>query len=118
VAATCIVDEDCDRVFLPDKLWRISLNLDNCNPYYFKFLLSQNELRSNLTKTATGTSGSMLNISMDKLRRFVLPIAPIELQNKFAIIFDKVEAQKKLAQAALRDTESTFNSLLSSYFKS
>jgi type I restriction enzyme, S subunit len=117
VAATCIVDKDYPELFLPDKLWRIDLELSKCNPVYFKHLLSQKEFRYELTKTATGTSGSMLNISMDKLRTLLVPLPPIETQNLFAIIYNKVALLKEKTSSSKTASEYLFKSLLQKSFK-
>lgn len=85
VAATCIVDEDYPDLFLPDKIWKIKIDQDQVNPYFFKAVLSQDKYRNRLTRKATGTSGSMLNISKAKLRDTLFPIPPIALQRRFAV---------------------------------
>lgn len=56
VAATCLVESDCERVFLPDKLWRIKTNPDFANVEYLRFLLADPRYRSLLARKATGTS--------------------------------------------------------------
>lgn len=117
VAATCIVDKDYDDLFLPDKLWRIDLDAELCNASYFKYLLSKPKFRNELTKTATGTSGSMLNVSMTKLRGLKLPIPPIDLQNRFAEIVTHIEAQKALVQQQQQQSEALFQSLLQRAFR-
>jgi type I restriction enzyme, S subunit len=116
VAATCIVDRDYHNVFLPDKLWRIDLDKELANPYYVKMLLSHRRFRDSLTKTATGTSGSMLNVSMEKLKALKMLVPPTELQNEFAEIVKGIEQQQKLALAQLVTSEALFQSLLDGYF--
>lgn len=116
VAATCIVDRDYDNVFLPDKLWRIDLDKELANSYYIKMLLSHRRFRDSLTKTATGTSGSMLNVSMEKLKALKMPVPPVDLQNEFAEIVKNIEQQKKLIIAQLATSEALFQSLLHESF--
>lgn len=116
VAATCIVDKDYPLLFLPDKLWKINLK-PTCNPFYFRFLLSHAEFRNGLTKTATGTSGSMLNISMEKLRQLELPLPDICTQNKFGKAVEKVEEVKSLHLRSSGHSVLLFQSLLQKAFK-
>ncbi|HII3202845.1 TPA: restriction endonuclease subunit S, partial [Enterobacter kobei] len=66
VAAICMVHQDYDNLFLPDKLWSIKLNHDLLLPEFFLILIQNEKVRDLLTKQATGTSGSMLNISKRK----------------------------------------------------
>ncbi len=116
VGATCIVDEDYEYLFLPDKLWRLDLKLDMASNWYLKFLLTHEGFRENLRKVATGTSGSMLNISKAKLKQLKIPLPPINLQNQFAERILAIEAQKHLALASLKKSEDLFNSLLQRAF--
>ncbi|MGL1094760.1 restriction endonuclease subunit S [Vibrio vulnificus] len=87
VAATCIVPKDCDDVFLPDKLWNIELTSDELLPEYFHMLLQDAKFKETLTAQATGSSGSMLNISKQKFETTLAPFAPKDLQEKFRDIY-------------------------------
>lgn len=116
VGAVAIVDKDYDYLFLPDKLWRIDTN-NHLNKVFLKFLLSHDGFRYNIEKVATGTSGSMLNISMPKLLQIQAPYPPIQLQNQFAERVQAIETQKQQAQEGLAKSEALFNSLLQRAFK-
>jgi len=117
VGATCIVDKDYEYLFLPDKIWRLDLKLDIASNWYLRFLLTHEGFRENLRKVATGTSGSMLNISKAKLKQLKIPLPPITLQNQFAERIQSIETQKQQAQASLEKSEALFNSLLQRAFK-
>lgn len=98
VGATCLVPSDQHKLILPDKLWRLSVNHEIATPEFFHFALSHPSLKKQLTRTATGTSGSMLNISMKKLRDLDMPFPSIDLQKAFSsIVWKAYEEQKKLA---------------------
>lgn len=116
VAATCLVERDEPRLFLPDKLWRIVPRADEATSPYLRFLLAHERFRSELTKTATGTSGSMLNVSMDKLRGQRGPFPPLDQQKKFAALVWKSLSAKAQHQAAHGTTETLFNSLVARAF--
>ncbi|MCB1552881.1 MAG: restriction endonuclease subunit S [Xanthomonadales bacterium] len=116
VAATCLVEQDSPRLFLPDKLWRIMPNESEATAPYLRFLLSHDRLRYELTRTATGTSGSMLNISMGKLRALRVPIPPVDMQAKFsALVWDSLRAKARTEQAQ-RESELLFESLVARAF--
>ena len=83
VGAVAIVDKDYDNLFLPDKLWKLKLKRSLADVYFIKFLLSHDGFRENLRKVATGTSGSMLNISKAKLLKLRVPLPKIEVQNQY-----------------------------------
>ncbi len=117
VGAVAIVDKDYDNLFLPDKLWKLHLKNNLLKNYYVKFLLSHDGFRHNLRKVATGTSGSMLNISKVKLRNLIIPLPSIYLQTQFANRVQSIEAQKLQAQESLVKAEDLFNCLLQQAFK-
>jgi type I restriction enzyme, S subunit len=117
VAATCIVDRDYERIFLSDKLWRISVSKHLATPEYLKFLLTYQRYRDLLTKQATGTSGSMLNISQGKLLNMDAPIPDIDTQKRFSdLIWKSVNVLMK-AQENNKESENLFNSLLQRAFR-
>ena len=117
VGATCIVNADYDNLLLPDKLWRIKVKQSNLNNWFVKCLLSHNGFRRKLKKLATGTSGSMLNISKAKLKKLEMLIPPLNLQNTFADRVKKIESQKQTMTTALKELENNFNSLMQRAFK-
>jgi type I restriction enzyme S subunit len=116
VGATCIVDDDYPNLFLPDKLWRLDLNNEKCDNYYLKAILTDIGIRNELTKTATGTSGSMLNISMNKLRDLEIPLPNISLQQEFKKIVTRIDNQKIKSKYNLEISNNLFSSLIQKAF--
>ena len=117
VAATCIVEQDYERIFLSDKLWRISALENLITPEYLKFLLTYQRYRDLLTKQATGTSGSMLNISQGKLLDMNAPIPDIETQRKFSdLIWQSIQVSTRIQENS-KESENLFNSLLQRAFR-
>lgn len=90
VGATAIVDQDYEQLFLPDKLWRLD-PADDVNRVFLKHLLSSAKLRAEMSKVATGSSGSMQNISMEKFRALKAFIPPLALQQEFAAFVSQVD---------------------------
>lgn len=117
VAATCLVEDDYPSLFLPDKLWRLVPKTSVATTTYLRFVLAQDGLRSALTKTATGTSGSMLNFSMAKLRALPIPVPTIDAQRRFdRFVWDTLQLRtKQLAASASADA--LFSSLLQASFR-
>ncbi|MBF0140758.1 MAG: restriction endonuclease subunit S [Magnetococcales bacterium] len=117
VAATCIVGMDQEKVFLPDKLWRINLDSGQATPEFIKFLLTHSEFRSSLTKRATGTSGSMLNISKEKLLETTFPSPPIALQRQFSSLYWRERTASDRRHQVSMVTETLFSSLTQRAFR-
>ncbi|MBT9391783.1 restriction endonuclease subunit S [Hymenobacter sp. NST-14] len=116
VGAVAIAEDSYPNLMLPDKLWRIDLDPAQLRKYYCRAILTDKNIRYHLTKTATGTSGSMLNISMGKLKDLEIPVPPIELQEEFDALSKRILVQKQLLEKSSVQSSSLFTSLLSSYF--
>ncbi|WP_438013982.1 restriction endonuclease subunit S [Sorangium sp. So ce315] len=111
IAACCLVEQDHPRLFLPDKLWRIVPNQSVARVEYLKYILADPTIRGRIAQQATGTSGSMLNISMEKLRRLEIPVPPIELQDRFANYLWIAYAMRERQELADRSTEDLLASI-------
>jgi len=100
VAATAIIDRDYPDLLLPDKLWKLNLNgLVNAN--YMKQALSSKSARDFFSGQATGTSGSMFNVSMGKLNNLRIAAPPIDLQNQFESFVQQVDKSKFVMKQSL-----------------
>lgn len=116
VAATAIVDKDYPDLLLPDKLWKLNLN-GLVIAIYMKQALSSKSAREYFSGQATGTSGSMFNVSMGKLGNLSIGIPSLGLQNEFAAFVEQVENQKKLLQQSLAQLELNYKSLMQKCFR-
>lgn len=83
VAASCIVEKDEPKLFLSDKLWRITPKDTVASTLYLKELFWKDGVRDQFRASSSGSSGSMLNISQDAVLRTVVPVPPYLLQQKF-----------------------------------
>ncbi|MDP5293554.1 restriction endonuclease subunit S [Oceanimonas sp. CHS3-5] len=110
VAATALVDKDYDNLFLPDKLWRIKTN-EKLLSEYLHYLLKHPKMRDRLTSQATGTSGSMLNISKKKFEETLAFFPLVSEQEKFAKIFFHVNKMHELNRKKAEGIEGLFLSL-------
>lgn len=115
VGATALVDKDYPHLLLPDKIWKIVVS-DKVSPVYLKAYLSEPWIRELMSKVATGTSGSMYNISMEKLRQIPVILPPIERQNAFASFVSRIDKLRIGVQAALDKAQTLFDSLMQEYF--
>lgn len=117
VGACCIVDRDYFNLILPDKLWKIVLDESMLTSHYFKMAVTSKGIKNEISKKASGTSGSMLNISMQKLKDISIPIPNIETQMRFSNIYENIVAKKVQNQKSLHLLQASFNSLLQQAFK-
>jgi len=111
VGATAIVDADYDNLFLPDKLWRLDFKPEIMT-VYAKCYLQLDTTRKVLSSLSTGTSGSMYNISMKKLRGVRMPVPPIELQEEFAAFVQQVDKSEFALKQAIEGVNATMTAIL------
>lgn len=67
------------------------------------------------TKKSSGSAQK--NLLLSQMRRTMIPLPNIEIQNQFAEIVQKTEQQKELLQKSLKEMENNFNSLMQRAFK-
>jgi type I restriction enzyme S subunit len=118
VGAACRVRHEPPRVLLPDKIWRVHFSKNSCLlPDYTLFALRHPSLRQIIGSLATGTSGSMKNISKQKAATLPIPLAPISLQQEFAHTVRKFERLRTQQREAERQAEHLFQALLHRAFR-
>jgi len=110
VAATCIVPFDYNNIFLPDKLWNVRTNKELL-PEFLNYLIWQPRFKETLTSQATGSSGSMLNISKGKFEATECIYPPLELQQRFKFMYWKVQDLITRLDESLDECGSNFTSL-------
>jgi type I restriction enzyme, S subunit len=93
----------------------ILVKSDVCNRMFFAYILRSNAFLDFILKLSSRTNIPKVNKS--QIRSFSCICPPIELQNKFASIVEKVENQKELLNKSLIQMENNFNSLMQKAFK-
>ena len=85
VGASAYVDVDYPNRFLPDKLWQ-TVPKPNSDMKWLSYVLASDHSRYTLSNLATGTSGSMKNITKGELLSLKVLIPPATEQKKIAQI--------------------------------
>ena len=111
VGATALVPKDYPDLLLPDKLWKI-IPSDSITALFLKYYLSTDEIRNTLSEMATGTSGSMYNISMEKLQKLNVFVPPLPLQKQFTAFVQQVDKSKFELEQALSELTATYKSII------
>lgn len=117
VGKSAYIDKDYPNLFLPDRLWQSVKSDVDYSVLWLSKAISYNSFMKSISRIATGTSGSMKNISQKKFLDLKIIKPPIKLQNQFAERVQDIEAQKAQAQQSLIKSEELFNSLLQKAFK-
>ncbi len=112
VGAVAYVDTTPPNVLLPDKLWRVVWRQPAMVEPLFVWVLFQTPtLRREIGRRATGTSGSMKNISQEKVFGISTILPPLSLQREFARRVAAVEKLKAAHHASLTKLDALFASL-------
>jgi type I restriction enzyme S subunit len=112
VGAVALVDEDYKNLLLPDKIWRfVWKEPQNVDPVFVWTLFQRPRVREEISKRATGTSGSMKNISQAKLLSMKTIFPPIQDQSSFAQVLRRTAHLGGLSNDALFHFDSLFASL-------
>lgn len=109
------VADDYPDCFLPDKLWKIHTK-DTLMAKYAWFLINAPVSHDWFASVATGTSLSMLNISLSDFYNLIVAVPPIDEQKEICEFLDdrcsKIDACISEKQTLISDLESYKKSLI------
>ena len=104
-----------NSVYLPDRLWSAILD-ENINPIFVWQLIIHPKTKLQIQRIATGTSGSMKNISKQKLLDIKVPWVPIIKQNELSDFVSQINKLKSNVQKSIDETQLLMDSLMQEYF--
>ena len=81
---------------------------------FLKFLLLSDYF--NLIISQKNKGGTQKFLSLSDIRNFLIPVPPIELQNKFAERIEKIEKLKFEIEKSIETAQNLYDSLISKYF--
>lgn len=100
IAAVVLVNMDHPNLMLSDKILRLVPKDQEACPGYLLYALRTREARRHFESHATGTSGSMRNISQDNIRSCPVLLPPLPEQKRIAAILDKADSIRRKRRAA------------------
>jgi len=103
------------NTYLPDRLWRAELKQGN-NPIYLWFSIIQLKAKEQIRTLASGTSGSMKNISKPRFLSVKIKNVPLSLQQSFAKRIEVIEQQKQQINKTIKDLETLLASRMQYWF--
>jgi type I restriction enzyme S subunit len=112
VGAVAHVDDAPPNLLLPDKLWRfVWREPATVEPFFVWALFQTPAVRREIRRRATGTSGSMKNISQEKVFGISTILPPLTRQREFVGRLAAVEKLKATHRASLAEMDALFASL-------
>lgn len=115
VGAAAYVWNVSENIYLPDRLWKAELK-EGISPIFVWQLLIQASTKNSIRKIASGTSGSMKNISKISLLGITVKKVDVEKQYKFATFVQQVDKSKLAVQKSLEELETLKQALMQQYF--
>ncbi len=104
VGAVAYVEGSWPNLLLPDKLWRFVWRRPvSVHPLFVWALFQTPALRWEFARRATGTSGSMKNISQKKVLAIPTVLPPLERQKEFAQMIGAAQRLKNTHRKALAE---------------
>lgn len=99
------VEKDCSSSFLPDRLWQIIFKKDvEVNTRWLAYFLSFPDISGKIKEAATGTSGSMKNISKGSFLSLALSTPNLEEQTAIATILSDMDEEIQALEQRLTKT--------------
>ena len=114
VGMSAYIEKDYPNLFLPDRLW---MTVKSDNPHsslWLSFALKSFAIREQIQKIASGTSGSMKNISKKDFLEIEVINPPCKLQRTFEDALKKINELKKKSE--INNEDILFNSLIQKAF--
>ena len=115
VGAAAYVWEAPERTYLPDRLWKAEIKETAC-PIFIWQVLIQSSTKERIRQIASGTSGSMKNISKPGLLGIRVKKVDLAAQEQFAAFVAQTDKSKLAVQQGLKELEILKKSLMQQDF--
>jgi type I restriction enzyme S subunit len=82
IGLSCIAKDPPPGLMLCDKTLRLDVNPELAIPEFVNLVLGLGEVRNQIRAMASGTSGSMKNVSQDSIRKLRIPLPSLDVQQR------------------------------------
>lgn len=80
VGAVCVVDDTREKLILCDLIYRLSLDEERTVNRFYCYFLQSDHGRHQIMRDARGTSNTMVKISQEHIRDWLVPVPPMSEQ--------------------------------------
>ena len=115
IGRVAIWDGSINQILHQNHLIKARFHKKTILPEYALFYFMSQEGRQQIISKSVSTSG-LNTLSVNKISSLILPMPPIELQERFAAFVTQVNKSKVAVQKALDETQMLFDSLMQKYF--
>lgn len=110
VGAVAVVETSAPNLVLSDKILRLVPHPEKADPLFLMYALRTPPARRHIESRATGTSGSMRNISQNTIQETPIPSVPVHEQRRIAAILARADAIRHKRQEAIALSEQLIRS--------
>lgn len=93
-------------------IWKVIHDNKVLNKIFYQFLL--NEMTSSFMKDLHGIG--MMHLTKSGMEKYILPVPPLPLQEKFAAQIDQIEQQKNLIEQTISNLQTLLNARMDYWF--
>ena len=113
---TAVVPNDIPLCINSKHLAAITLEKEITNPYFVAYAFHSHPLI--VRQMSNNVKGAIMDgLNLTIIRRIKLKLPPVELQNKFGVLFEKTETLKTQYQQSLQELENLYGSLSQKAFR-
>lgn len=116
VARCCIVPNSILPARVNQHVAILRVKKDRLNFRFLCSILISNEFQIKLLKDSKSNGATREALTKPDLENLIIITPPIELQNQFAEIIEKIEVQKATVKEALKESENLFQRLMQDMF--
>jgi type I restriction enzyme S subunit len=111
VGMTVLVKETPVNLMLPELIFRLVPN-ETITPLYLHQLINHPQFRSTISNLASGSAGSMPNISKQKLFDLEIPLPPLGMQKSLCPLIQQTDKSKFELKQNIENINSLMRSLM------
>lgn len=105
-----------DGVIFPDTIIAVSIQPNSVNKHFFEALWKTRFIRQQIESNARTTNGAH-KINQGVLEKLQIILPPVDIQNKFATVVEKIKKLESRYQQSLGDLEALYGALSQKTFK-
>ena len=114
---SCLVRRTRARVMISGKMYRFRANPERIRPEYLEAFLQSETARQAIDRMKTGISDSGLNLTHDRFRQLVIPLVPIDEQQRIIAQIEKQFTRLDAGVASLKRMQSALKRYRASVLK-
>ena len=99
---SCLVRQTRKRLMMSGKMYRFRVDVDRTDARYVEAFLQTERARQAIDKMKTGSSDSGLNLTHERFRQLLVPVAPLPEQRRIVAEIEKQFTRLEAGVAALR----------------